>query len=93
MKANDIIKKPHVTEKGMSQVNRYNAYPFIVDCSANKLQIAAAIEELFNVKVEAVRTMTSHAKSRRSRFGGVGHRDKVKKAFVKLHKDHTIDFI
>ncbi len=48
-----VILRPLVTEKGTHQSTRYNAYTFQVNPLATKTQIKAAVEELFNVRVEA----------------------------------------
>ena len=53
-----MLIRPLVTEKGTHQSTRYNAYAFMVNPLATKTEIAAAVSELFNVRVEAVRTMT-----------------------------------
>src|SRR5207248_10626444 len=62
-----ILLRPLVTEKGTHQSTRYNAYAFQVSPVANKTQIKAAVEELFHVRVEAVRTMNRRGKTRRVR--------------------------
>ena len=54
MLASEIIKRPIITEKTMILVEQFNKYTFSVDKRANKIQIARAIEELFNVKVVKV---------------------------------------
>ncbi len=51
-----IILYPYVTEKTMSQMEKENKLEFVVDLKSNKLQIARAIEELFEVRVESVNT-------------------------------------
>ena len=56
MLASEIIKRPIITEKSMLLVENLNKYTFSVDKRANKVQIARAIEELFNVKVVKVNT-------------------------------------
>src|SRR6476620_5327945 len=62
-----ILLRPLVTEKGTHQSTRYNAYAFQVNPLATKTQIQTAVEELFNVRVWAVRTMNRKGKSRRFR--------------------------
>ena len=59
MTAYDIIKKPVITEKSEMLRREYNKYTFEVNTKANKIQIKKAVEELFNVKVEAVSTLNS----------------------------------
>jgi large subunit ribosomal protein L23 len=86
-----VVLRPLVTEKGTHQFTRHNAYPFQVNQWANKHQIKAAVEELFNVRVEKVRTQTRVGKSRRYRFR-VGHLPGWKKAIVTLHEEDRIEF-
>lgn len=90
-----IIKKPVVTEKMTAMSEKLGRYAFIVDKRANKLQIKAAVEELYNVKVDAVNTINYEGKlkSRYTKGGAVvGRRDAFKKAIVTLKKGETIDF-
>jgi len=50
----DIVYHPYVTEKTMDLMEKHNALEFVVRRTANKQQIARAIEELFEVKVKNV---------------------------------------
>jgi large subunit ribosomal protein L23 len=85
----DIIIRPLVTEKSTEQLERNNAYSFVVQRDANKIQIGKAIEELFNVRVREVRTMRYAGKQRRiGKF--VGKRSSWKKAIVTLREGDTI---
>jgi large subunit ribosomal protein L23 len=86
-----IVLRPLVTEKGMHKATRYNAYAFEVNTSADKDAIKRAVEELFNVKVLAVRTQNRKGKPRRSRFRK-GVTRNWKKAVVTLDAEHRIDF-
>jgi large subunit ribosomal protein L23 len=86
-----ILLRPLVTEKGTHQSTRYNAYAFQVNPAANKTQIKAAVEELFHVRVEGVRTQNRHGKTRKFRQT-VGHLPDWKKAIVTLHADDKIEF-
>jgi large subunit ribosomal protein L23 len=86
-----IIVRPLVTEKGMHRSTRYNAYAFEVNRLATKDDVRRAIEELFNVKVLGVHTQNRKGKPRRARFSS-GHTKAWKKAIVKLHPEHRIDF-
>jgi large subunit ribosomal protein L23 len=88
--AYQVIKRPLITEQGMHLVETRNAYPFAVDPRANKLQIRAAVEELFNVKVDSVRTANRHGKKRR-RGRVIGRTQDWKKAYVKLKEGHSIE--
>src|SRR6185436_15672291 len=57
-----IVLRPLVTEKGTHQSTRYNSYTFMVNPLASKDQIKGAVEELFKVRVEKVRTQTRRPK-------------------------------
>ena len=66
-----ILIKPIVTEKMTIQGEKLNRYGFIVDREANKLQIKAAVEQMYNVTVAEVNTMNYHGK-RKSRYTKAG---------------------
>jgi large subunit ribosomal protein L23 len=86
----EIIIRPLVTEKSTTALERDGAYSFVVARDANKVQIAQAIEYLFNVKVRDVRTMQYRGKERRmGRY--VGRRATWKKAMVKLREGDSIE--
>jgi len=86
-----ILLRPLVTEKGTHQSTRYNAYAFQVANVATKPQIKTAVEELFNVRVEAVRTLNRKGKKRRFQQS-MGQLPSWKKAIVTLHADDKIEF-
>lgn len=102
----DVVKHQYVTEKSAmleglkgATSNRSLArckspkYVFIVDPSANKSEIAAAVEEIYSdrkVKVMNVNTINVKGKSRRVR-GRLGTRKSFKKAIVTLENDDTLD--
>ena len=86
----DIIIKPLVTEKSTHQAETLNAYAFKVARDANKTQIRQAVEKIYKVKVEKVRTANRQGKPRR--YGAsMGKTPNWKKAIVVLHEDHRID--
>ncbi|HEV3119245.1 MAG TPA: 50S ribosomal protein L23 [Gemmataceae bacterium] len=91
LEPHQVILRPLVTEKGTHQFTRHNAYPFQVNLWASKEQIKAAIEELFNVRVEKVRTQNRLGKMRRYRFR-LGRLPNWKKAIVTLHAEDRIEF-
>jgi len=72
LEPHQVILQPLVTEKGTHQFTRHNAYPFQVNLWATKDQIKSAVEELFNVRVEKVRTQNRLGKKRRYRFLSAG---------------------
>ena len=79
----DVIRRPLITEKGVTKKDEERTLCFEVACDANKTQIKAAVQELFKVKVEEVRTVNLAGKlRRRGRFAG--YRAGWKKAYVKL---------
>jgi large subunit ribosomal protein L23 len=86
----DVILKPLVTEKAVNLAQEQNKYTFYVDRKANKIEIKNAIEEIFNVKVTAVNTMTVRGKKKRvGRYEGLT--PTRKKAIVTLNEGDTID--
>lgn len=91
LEAHQVILQPLITEKGTHQFTRHNAYPFQVNLLATKDDIKTAVEDLFNVRVEKVRTQTRQGKKRRYRFR-VGRLSAWKKAIVTLHKEDRIEF-
>ena len=90
-----LIIKPIVTEKMTVQGEKLNRYGFIVDRGANKLQIKAAVEQMYNVTVDSVNTLNYHGK-KKSRYtkAGVlrGRMNHYKKAYVTLAGEDKIDF-
>lgn len=85
-----VVLRPLVTEKGVHRSTRLNAYAFEVVREATKDDIKRSIEELFNVKVLAVRTQNRKGKPRRTRFRE-GYTADWKKAIVTLDPEHKID--
>ncbi|MGI6327523.1 MAG: 50S ribosomal protein L23 [Dethiobacteria bacterium] len=81
----DIILKPLITEKSTAQMEE-KKYSFVVDKKANKIQIKNAVEEIFDVKVRDVNTLSVKGKPRRM---GVhrGYRPGWKKAIVTLTEE------
>lgn len=83
--AQDIIIKPVITERSMEGI-ALKKYTFRVNIDANKIEIAKACEELFNVKVARVNTMI--VKGRLKRQGKTqGYTSDWKKAIVTLKED------
>jgi len=89
MKLQEVIRKPIVTEKGVALREAARTMCFEVAPDANKIQIRAAVDRLFKVKVEELRTVNGTGKiRRRGRFSG--YRSDWKKAYVKLRKGQKI---
>jgi len=78
-----IIKRPIVTEKGVAKKDAERTLCFEVAADANKTQIKSAVQAVFKVKVEDVRTSTTAGKLRR-RGRYAGYRADWKKAYVRL---------
>ena len=79
----NVIRRPLITEKGMGVKETQNTLVFEVDMNASKTEVKQAVETLFKVKVDGVRTSTVEGKERR-RGRYAGHRPDWKKAYVRL---------
>ena len=90
MEARDILIRPLITER-TTDLMAEGKYVFVVDKRANKIQIADAVKEILNVKVEKVNTMNVRAKTKRV-GRSVGKTASYKKAIVKLAAGETIEF-
>jgi len=87
----DIILRPLVTEKTARAEAENNVYTFEVGMDSNKVQIADAVQRLFGVKVESVRTQIMRGKFKRfGRFSG--KRSNWKKASVRLADGDFLNF-
>jgi large subunit ribosomal protein L23 len=87
----DIVASPLITEKGTMVNEAGNQVLFRVRRDANKEEIRRAIETLFKVKVDKVRTLNCLGKLRRV-GRNVGRRPNWKKAYVTLAAGQRIDF-
>ena len=86
-----IILAPRVSEKATMAADKSKHIVFKVSPQANKTDIKKAVELMFTVKVDSVRTLNVKGKTRR--FGKVEGRTKDwKKAYVKLQAGHDISF-
>ena len=91
----NILIKPVITEKMTDESEKYNRFGFIVDRRANKLEIKDAVEKMYGVSVEKVRTMVypGKAKSRNTKAGVIsGRTNSYKKAIVDVAEGESIDF-
>ncbi|MBK6985252.1 MAG: 50S ribosomal protein L23 [Bacteroidota bacterium] len=91
----EILIKPIITEKMTSLAEKLNRYGFVVDRSANKVQIRQAVEKMYGVKVESVNTQqyVGKVKTRNTTRGiAVGRVNRSKRAFVTLKNGEAIDF-
>jgi len=86
-----VLESPHVTEKA-TELTSKNEYVFKVSKRSNKIEIARAVEDLYGVKVDKVRIINVHPKTRRlGRTTGI--KKGYKKAIVKLHKGQEIEVL
>lgn len=90
-----IIKEYRVTEKATELTSELNQYTFEVYPSANRTQVALAIQELFSVKVARVNIMNKPGKTKRSRNnrGRAGKTAAIKKAIVTLKAGDSIELV
>ena len=82
-RAFQIIRRPIITEKGLGVKETQHTVVFEVAPDATKTEIREAVQQIFKVKVAAVRPANFHGKFRR-RGRAEGHRRDWKKAYVKL---------
>jgi large subunit ribosomal protein L23 len=93
----DVILTPVVTEKTTEQMELESLYTFVVAKDSNKQEIARAVETLWDVKVQGVRTMRYPGKSKRALLGrmaknwNLGRRPSYKKAVVQLAEGDHIE--
>ena len=90
MDARDILIRPLITEH-TTDLMQEGKFVFVVDKRANKIQIAQAVKEIFNVTVLNVNTINVKGKTKR-RGRTVGKTNSYKKAIVKLEAGQTIEF-
>jgi large subunit ribosomal protein L23 len=87
-----VLLGPHISEKGTILAEKHNQIVFKVRRDASKAEIRAAVELMFEVKVDGVQVINQKGKSKR--FGQhMGRRSDWKKAYVRLAEGHDIDFI
>ena len=89
----DIIQTASLTEKASLLSEKLNKYVFRVAPRANKIQIKAAIEALFNKKVVSVNTANYAGKKKRERRADFGRKPHWKKAIVTLKEGEKIDLV
>jgi large subunit ribosomal protein L23 len=86
-----ILVGPHVSEKAAIIADQSNQYVFKVAVDATKAEVKKSVEQLFKVKVNAVRTLVVKGKSKRNRYG-LSTKPTWKKAYVRLEQGQDIDF-
>ena len=88
----EVLIRPLMTEKSMRQKEEHNSVTFRVRPDANKLEIRAAVEAIFNGKVAEVRTANYEGKLKRM-GKHQGRRSDWKKAIVTLQAGHKIELV
>lgn len=95
MKVMNVLLKPIITEKMTTASELHNRYGFLVNPKANKLQIKDAVEAVYGVTVNKVRTM-NYGPERKARYtkNGIQYSktNALKKAIVELAEGDSIDF-
>lgn len=86
-----VLLGPQISEKAAMAAEAANQVVFRVANDATKLEVKAAVEQLFKVSVEEVRVLNMKGKVKRNRFG-LSRRSTVRKAYVRLAQGHEIDF-
>lgn len=87
-----VLQGPHISEKATIVAGNGNQVVFRVSPDATKPEIKAAVESLFEVSVASVRTLNQKGKTKRTNRG-MGKRNDVKKAYVRLAEGQEIDFL
>lgn len=87
-----LLLAPRITEKSTNLGDKYRQFVFKVYKDATKPEIKRAVELMFNVQVESVRTANLKGKQKRYRQA-MGYRSDWKKAYVKLKPGFDIDFM
>lgn len=90
MNYEDILVKPLLTEKTTQATEAFNTYAFQVGLKANKNQVKEAVEKLFDVKVQSVRTSILPGSIKKA-GKKVKKTSSIKKAFVTIAKDQKIE--
>jgi len=91
----NVLIKPIISEKSEILSDDFGKYSFVVEKSANKIQVKNAVEEMFGVNVASVNTINvpAKAKSRNTKSGVLkGNVSGYKKAIVTLVDGESIDF-
>lgn len=86
-----VLLGPVVSEKAAAAGENGNQVVFKVASDATKLEVKAAVQALFDTKVEQIRILNVKGKTKRTRYG-LGKRSDWKKAYVRLEQGQDIDF-
>jgi len=87
-----VLRAPHISEKATNNAEKSNTVVLKVALDANKAEIAAAVAQLFEVKVDSVRTVVVKGKTKR-RGNKMGRRSDWKKAYVTLAEGQNLALV
>ena len=91
MTEKQILQRPVISEKSYALMDE-GTYVFVVDKTANKIQIRRAVEDAFGVRVASVNTLNRKGKRKRQRrLATYGQRPDTKRAIVRLAGDDRIE--
>jgi len=90
-----ILIKPIITEKATNDSELFNRYSFVVDKSANKIEIKKAVETAYGVSISSVKTL-KYPVQKNTKFTKkglvTGKKGAYKKAIIQLAEGESIDF-
>ena len=90
-----ILIKPIITEKATNDSELFNRYSFVVDKSANKIEIKKAVETAYGVSISSVKTL-NYPVQKNTKFTKkglvTGKKSAYKKAIIQLAEGESIDF-
>ena len=90
-----ILIKPIITEKATNDSELFNRYAFVVDKSANKIEIKKAVESAYGVSISSVKTL-NYPVQKNTKFTKkglvTGKKGAYKKAIIQLAEGESIDF-
>ncbi len=86
----NTLRKPVITEKSYQATGESNQYTFRIAPEATKIQVKAAVEAIFEVKVEKVQVVNMPSKEKR-RGVHTGTRSGYRKAIIRLAEGHSLE--
>ncbi|QCI25140.1 50S ribosomal protein L23 [Buchnera aphidicola (Rhopalosiphum padi)] len=87
-----ILLSPHISEKSSISMEKFNTVVLKVSRNATKNEIKFAVQNLFNIEVDSVKTVYVKGKKKRQ-SNRVIHRSDWKKAYIKVKKGQNLDFM
>ncbi|WP_295164107.1 50S ribosomal protein L23 [uncultured Buchnera sp.] len=87
-----ILLSPHISEKSSISMEKFNTVVLKVSRNATKNEIKSAVQNLFNIEVDSVKTICVKGKKKRQ-SNRVVYRSDWKKAYIKVKKGQNLDFM